>query len=77
MNWFQRKYFWWLDFKHSDENLNRRATVEQLLLDAAKGKRATPTPNECYELAMYLGVRGRELPKGIMQLKVHANPKTN
>lgn len=38
------------------ESLTRRAEVEQWLFDAAKGKRATPTAEECLALAMKLGV---------------------
>lgn len=36
--------------------LNRRAAVEQILFDAAAGKRSLPGPEECRALAMKLGV---------------------
>lgn len=36
--------------------LNRRAAVEQILFDAAAGKRHLPGPEECRALAMKLGV---------------------
>ena len=36
-------------------SLNRRAQVEQLMFDAAAGKRAMPTPTELREWALKLG----------------------
>lgn len=41
-----------------DESLNRRATVEQWMFDAARGKRPMPTPEQLREWAMRLGVGG-------------------
>ncbi len=40
---------WWA------EALNRRATVEQLMFDAARGKTAMPTPDELRRWAIRLG----------------------
>lgn len=37
-------------------DLNRRAEVEQRLLDAASGKKPIPTAEECRALALQLGV---------------------
>ena len=42
--------------------LNRRATVETILLEVANGKREGLTQQDCYELAMYLGSPTRILP---------------
>lgn len=36
-------------------SLNRRATIEQLMFDAASGKRPMPTPDELREWALRLG----------------------
>lgn len=39
------------------EDINRRATVEQWMFDAARGKRSMPTPEELREWALKLGTR--------------------
>jgi hypothetical protein len=38
--------------------LNRRATVEQWMFDAASGKRPMPTPDELRQWALHLGTPG-------------------
>lgn len=44
--------------------LNRRAVVEQVLLDVANGKRDLPTREECRKLALKLGVPEEYQDKG-------------
>ena len=46
-----------------DKDINRRAAVEQELLEVAAGKRQPPSPERCKELALRLGVPDEFKPK--------------
>lgn len=54
--WFIRWIYVIRTYRNYAADLNRRAEVEGVLLDAWKGKRPLPTQQQCYELAMKLGV---------------------
>lgn len=62
MNIFTRLRYTFITLRYGSEDLNRRATVEQMLFDVASGKRPVPTRQECRQLAMYLGIRGYKRP---------------
>lgn len=49
-----RWYFHILSFRNWGRDLNRRAGVEQILLDVANGKREMLSKQECRELAFKL-----------------------
>lgn len=44
--------------RHYELSLNRRAEVEQVLFDVANGKRDTLSTEECWALALKLGMAG-------------------
>ena len=54
--WFARTWYWRSRFVQSMEaSLKRRTEVEQVLFDAAAGKREMLTCEECRALALKLG----------------------
>lgn len=53
LRWIYRR---WYFVRHSGEILNRRAEVEQELLDVANGKKPLLSRNRCRKLALKLGV---------------------
>lgn len=56
MQWFYRlQARWRIVVNHGDE-LNRRVTVENVLLNVASGKRPMLTKEECRQLAYKLGI---------------------
>lgn len=56
MNWLYRLQARWRLIRHHGDELNRRAEVEQILLDVYHEKRPLLTPDECRKLAYKLGV---------------------
>lgn len=53
--WYARLTLW----RSLDAHLNRRATVENYLFQAAAGQKALPDAEKCKELALRLGVVDR------------------
>lgn len=61
MNFLHRWYYFWRTIPNYAAHLNRRVEVENILFAVAAGKRAAPSPQECRELAIHLGVPGHKL----------------
>jgi hypothetical protein len=59
---FMRMRYMWIAMSNSSQDLNRRATVEQMLFDVAAGKRPLPDREDCRQIALYLGIRGYKQP---------------
>lgn len=59
---------WRLIRSHGDE-LNRRATVEAILLEMSEGKRPLPTKEECALLAYKLGTPTAYQSKALRDIK--------
>jgi hypothetical protein len=53
--WLIRLRARWRILRSHGHHLNRRAEVETVLLNVAKGKRKALTQTECFELALKLG----------------------
>ena len=53
--WRYRLWYRWRLVTRSDQMLNRRVDVENVLLNTATGKRPPLTREQCRALAMYLG----------------------
>lgn len=66
----------WREFAPKwDESLNRRATVEQWMFDAARGKRPMPTPEELREWAMKLGTRDEDALREAVAVRIAAEAR--
>lgn len=49
----------WQMWRSTGDDLNRRVSVEMVLLNAAAGKRPLPDREECRQLAYKLGIPSR------------------
>lgn len=66
----------WREFAPKwDESLNRRATVEQWMFDAARGKRPMPTPQELREWALKLGTRDEDALRVAVAVRAATGPR--
>jgi len=60
-NWLRRKYQRYLIWKHSADHLRRRSKVEAYLFKVAEGKKEPPNADKCRDMAILLGVPGKDL----------------
>lgn len=62
MNALHRWCYALLNVRNFVDHLGRRVVVENILASVAAGKRPLLQPQDCRELARYLGTPGYELP---------------
>lgn len=55
MKWLWRWWYVFITFRNYAQSLNRRAEVENVLLNVSAGKRPMLTKEECRQLALKLG----------------------